>query len=91
MDVQGHVACVISDNGIGMSGTIIKEVGHGIESVCGGVGLGGGDGADGDKHGVVDGTGVEEEHSDKLLDVLNAGGWQGGNVSGGSLNWVEAP
>ena len=67
MNVQHHVACVISDRGIRMGGAVVEELGQSLHGRCGAVGLLGGERADGWQHGGVDGAGIEEERSQDFL------------------------
>ena len=59
VDVEDHVAGSITDGSIGMSGSIVEEVGSGISSSFGANGLGRGQSTQGWEHGIVDGTGIE--------------------------------
>lgn len=75
VDVQGHVTGVVSNDGIRVCTAIVEEMGDSIHGGLGAVGLSGREGAEGDEEGVVDGSGVEEEGADDLLEEVNASGW----------------
>ena len=88
MVVEAHVAGKIFDDGIRMGGSIVKEVDAGLGRGSSGAGLLGSNGAEGREHGVVDGSGIIEEHTHNLADSFDSGlieGWR--FVLGGELHF----
>jgi hypothetical protein len=73
MDVEYHSGAVVSDDSVGMGGEVVEQAGDLLVSVLGGFCLLGGDGADGDEGGRVDGSGVEEGGAGDGLDAKDAG------------------
>ena len=73
MDVEYHSGAVVSDDSVGMGGEVVEQAGDLLVSVLGGFCLFGGDGADGDEGGRVDGSGVEEGGAGDGLDAKDAG------------------
>ena len=59
MDVEYHARTVVSHGGVWMGGKVLEQAGDLSVGVFGGFGLLSGDGADGDKGGRIDGSGVE--------------------------------
>lgn len=80
VDVEDHAAGVVSDGGILVRGGIVQEFGEGFGCVFGAFGLGGGEGAEGDKHGGVNSSGIVGESADDLLDSGDSGGVESGGV-----------
>ena len=91
MGPVNHVAGVEADLGIGMGCCIVEEASAGFEGCLGSFGLGRGDGAESDQHGVVDGPCIIKEDSNDLLDQLEVGRESGAELSGGLVSWVAFP
>ena len=70
MDVEDHVRSTEANGGIGVSGTVVKEVCNRKVGVLGGTCLFVGNGAERHKDGDIDTAGIVEDGSD---DLLNAG------------------
>lgn len=68
-DPQHHVAAFESDNGIGMSGTIVEEAFEGFQGGSGGSGLLLANGAKCHQHGVVHGTCIKQECANDFLNM----------------------
>jgi hypothetical protein len=84
VNVKDHVTGVDSDGCVRVSGGVVEELMGGASGLFGGVGLGGGDGAEGSAHGGVDGTGVIQEDAHDLLDAIRSVlGERGKVVDGG--------
>jgi len=67
---HNYVAGVVVNDHIGMGGTVIEEVLEGLHGGLGAVGLLGGQGAEGHKHGWVHSTGIVEEDTNDFLDMF---------------------
>lgn len=74
VDVEDHAACMVPECCVWMGGSIIEELGDGNGGGCGAVVLLRGEGAEGNEHGVVDGSGIVEEGSDDGLETGELGG-----------------
>jgi len=74
--VEDHVTCKGFDDAFGMSGCIVEQVNVGMGGGFSGAGLLQCNGAEGHEHGVVNGTGMVEEHAHNLLDPSGGGGVQ---------------
>ena len=59
MDVQLHLALVELDDSIRMSSSVVEEVASCFLCVFGALGLAGGQGTEGNKHGVIDCSAVK--------------------------------
>ena len=80
--MQAHVALVEADGGVRMGCTVIEEV---CGCACGGFGafgLGCCEGAEGDEHGAIDGSGVIQEGANDFLDALALVSFQWGGIIG---------
>mgnify|MGYP000638919288 CR=1 FL=1 len=75
------------DDGIRMGGRIVEELSAGLGGRGDACGLGGGKGAEADKHGGVNGPGVEEEGADDCLESSDSASakFAGGASSFGEL------
>jgi len=65
-----HVAGVIADFGVGMTGSVVEKLTDCIQCCLGAVGLGGRDRSKGDEHGGVYAAGVPEKSANNFLDEL---------------------
>lgn len=72
MNPEPHIAGVISNSGIGMRGSVIEELDNAFNGFGGSGILLGREGVDGEQHGIIDGTGVEEESAEDFLDAMNS-------------------
>jgi len=72
LDVQDHVAGMVTEDSIGVSGSIVEEPGGSFGSCLSASGLGGCKGAEGDKHGRINGTGIVEQDTDDFLETFDA-------------------
>jgi hypothetical protein len=79
--LEGHVASVVSDHGIGIGGAVVQELGD--FGSGGAFGLGRGHNAEGNEHGGVDGASIVEEGVINFLEAFEAGGIQGGRGTRG--------
>ena len=88
VDVEGHVTGCVAEVCIGMCCGVVEESSEGNGSGIGAAGLGCSKGAEGDEHGGVDCTCVEEEGADDLLEALDAGRVEGGTgvIEGSQLD-----
>ena len=85
--VEDHVTGEVLDDGIRMGGCVVEQVHDSVGGGLGGAGLLGGNGAQGDQHGVVDGPGIVEENSHDLSDPSGGVGIEEGRgVDGGQLD-----
>ena len=73
MDHEDHVSGVICDDGIQMSGCIVKELVDLCHCVFGRILLLSGDGAKGWEHGCIDGYSVIEESASEFLNKFFVG------------------
>ena len=80
MHPQDHVAGMIANDGIRMCGTIVKQVCKCLHGGLGAVGLLGGQGAKGNKHGRVHSMGVVEQDTNDFLDMFAASSIKHGGV-----------
>ena len=69
MDMEDHAAGVVAEGGIGMSGRVVEELGDRNGGGFGAVVLLGGERAESDEHGAVDGAGVVEEGANNVLEM----------------------
>lgn len=67
VNMENHGAGRVADTGIGVSGSIIKELIGSFGSGSSGLRLGCGKGAKSNKHGAIDGAGIVKEHANDLL------------------------
>ena len=88
MDVEGHVAGGVSEDGIGMCGGVVEELSDGDGGCFCAFGLGGSEGAECDEHSGVNCAGKMEEDSDDLLEASERFGRErwGGVVGVGVLD-----
>ena len=68
VNFEAHATCMVPNFGIGVGRGVVEQVGDGFGGGFGGAS--GGNGAEGDKHGGVNGSGVVEEDADNFLDSL---------------------
>ena len=59
--VVAHGRGVVADDGVGMGGCAVEQLDASVGGVLGSLGLGRADVIQGDQHGAVDGSGVEQE------------------------------
>ena len=91
MIVEDHVAGNELDDSIGMGGCIVEQVNAGMGGGVSGAGLLRSNGAQGDEHGVVDGSGIVEEDANNFADpggccgVQRRRGVQSGHLDLGSI------
>ena len=75
VDSKLHVTGVIADDGIWMGGGIVEKLGGCLGSGFSACRLGGGNGAESNKHGAIDGSSVVEEAANDLLEAGDTGGF----------------
>ena len=75
--MKNHVTCDISYGRIGMSGSIVEQMGEGLEGCLGGMSLLCRKCADGGEHGGVDGARIVKESAEDFLDMGAVGSIQG--------------
>ena len=73
VDVQLHITCVVSNDSIGVSGTIVQELCHCLDGGLSAVSLGGSQCAEGNEHGGVDCSSIIEECANDFLQARGAG------------------
>ena len=83
VDVEDHVAGMVADGGVRMSGAVVEQLGDGARGGFGTVGLGAGEGAEGDEQSGVDGASVVEKSTDDFLKTGDAGGGE----ASGEVGW----
>jgi hypothetical protein len=74
LDMECHVACNELGSDIRVSGTVVEELSYAFQGGFGDVSLLGGKSTDGHEHGRINGTGIEEQSAEHLLDVFGVGG-----------------
>ena len=91
---KDHVTAVEANSGIRVRRGVIEQVDQRIHGVFSSLCLGGRDGAEGHKHGAVDGACIEQQGSNDLLesrDALFGKGWGhvcwGGVLNAGPVDW----
>ena len=88
VNVEAHVTGMVTNGGIRVRGSVVEQVDCGFGGGFGALGLSGGEAAKGDKHGVVNGTGIVEENAHNLADPGGCGGVQRGRgVRSGHLDF----
>ena len=75
--MKNHVTCDISYGCSGMSGSIVEQMGEGLEGSLGGMSLLCRKCADGGEHGGVDCARIVKESAEDFLDVGAVGSIQG--------------
>jgi len=70
---KDHVAGMVMDGGIRMSGAIIEELHDGFHGCLGTFGLLGGDGAQCSEKGAVHSSGIIQEYAHNLLNLFGVG------------------
>jgi len=89
--LEDHVACKAFDDAFGMGGRIVEQVNAWIGGGFRGANLLRSNGAKGHEHGVVNGTGIVEEHAHNLSDPSGDGhvqrrrGVKSGHLNLGSM------
>ena len=73
MDGKDHIASMIANGGIRMSGTVVEELCDGKVCALGSAGLFVGNGAEGHEDGDIDTAGIVEDGADDLLDTSDTG------------------
>lgn len=91
VNVKEHCTGMITNGGIRVCGCIVEKVNGSFGSGFGALGLGSCKAAKCNKHGTVNGTGIEEEHANNFLETCDAE-WvkRGGSISRGSKLSVAA-
>ena len=84
VDAVDHLAGLVADDSIRMGGSVVEELDSGLGSGLSAMGLFRAEFVEGNQHGVVHGTAVEEEGADDLLEALDAVLVQGGAGVNGS-------
>ena len=76
VEMEDHVTVQIADGCARMGSGVVEEPEDLIVGLLGGLGLLGGDRAEGGKHGQVEGYGILQQVTDDLLDEGDGLGWQ---------------
>ena len=80
MNVKLHVACLVLDHCIRVCGAIVQQLGDGLGSGFGSLGLSGCESAECNQYGRVDGACVIQEGANNFLEAGDAGRVQRGRV-----------
>lgn len=75
MYVEYHVASGVADDGIGMGGAILEEMGTGLGGGLSALCLGGCVRAEGDQNSGIDGSTIIQQYTNDFLEMLAVFGW----------------
>ena len=90
-DGKLHVTGMVPEDSIRVSGSIIKELCDSQGGCSRAFGLGGGDGAKGNEHSGVNGTGIVEKGANHFFDAGDIGGWKVSRCVRRRVSWTAVP